>query len=137
MPTYNWECGVCGKGHEEYMPIYEYNRNPPKPLCCDEVMGRTFDYAPTDARNNSLFGDRQFDGLRATDGTDISSRDKHNRYLRKTGLAMMDDFKGSWDRAAKDRNLRLKGEHPEQKRDRINHLKDAYEHSRNKSRYFR
>jgi hypothetical protein len=137
MPTYNWECGVCGKEHEEYLAIYEYNRNPPKPVCCDSPMGRTFSYSPSEARDNPLAGDRQFDGLRAPDGTDISSRDKHRRYLRKTGLAMADDFKESWAKAKKDRDLRSAGMHPEQKAERIRNLRDAYEHSRDKSRYYR
>lgn len=50
-----------------------------------------------------LWGDRHYDGLRATDGADISSRKKHREYMRSKGLTTADDFKGEWDRAKKAR----------------------------------
>lgn len=44
-----------------------------------------------------------YGNLTATDGTDLSSRRKHREYMAHHGLAMADDFKGSWARAAAER----------------------------------
>ena len=54
-----------------------------------------------DAANHlgSLWGDRHYDGLRATDGADISTRKKHRDYMRKMGLTTADDYKSDWAKA--------------------------------------
>ena len=58
--------------------------------------------------------------------------------MKAKGLAMADDYSPAhFERAARERKQRLNGEHPEQKRDRIEKLRDAYEHVRDKSRYSR
>lgn len=49
------------------------------------------------------FSDRNYDGLRAPDGTDISSRKKHRDYMRKNNLTTIDDFKDQWKQEAKKR----------------------------------
>lgn len=58
-----------------------------------------------DALNHlgGLWGDRHYDGLKATDGADISSRRKHREYMKRHGLTTADDFGGEWDRAKKAR----------------------------------
>jgi hypothetical protein len=50
-----------------------------------------------------LWNDRHYDGLRALDGTDISSRSKHREYMRRHGLTTVDDFTNHFERAAKER----------------------------------
>jgi hypothetical protein len=50
-----------------------------------------------------IMGDRHYDGLTATDGTDISTRTKHREYMRANNLTTMDDFQQTWDREAKRR----------------------------------
>lgn len=50
-----------------------------------------------------LWGDRHYDGLRATDGEDISSRKKHREYMRRKGLTTADDYKSSWAKAQRER----------------------------------
>lgn len=73
-----------------------------------EMVEVTPEYRPAgktkDALNHlgGLWGDRHYDGLRATDGADISSRKKHREYMRRTGLTTADDFKSDWA-AAKER----------------------------------
>jgi hypothetical protein len=58
------------------------------------------DYVPTPRDSQSvLWNDRHYDGMRAPDGADISSRSKHREYMRRTGLTTMDDFKDTWKRA--------------------------------------
>lgn len=58
------------------------------------------DYTPDSRKGDSaLWGDSSYDGLRATDGTDISSRSKHREYMRMHGLTTADDFQGSWAKA--------------------------------------
>lgn len=51
-----------------------------------------------------LWGDRHYEGLKATDGTDISSRSKHREYMKANGLAMADDFKNTWAQAQEQRD---------------------------------
>ena len=73
-----------------------------------DLVEITPDYRPPskgkDALNHlgSLWGDRHYDGLQATDGADISTRKKHREYMRRTGLTTADDFKSDWA-AAKER----------------------------------
>jgi hypothetical protein len=52
-------------------------------------------------RHNRVIGDSHYDGLRATDGTDISTRAKHRAYMKAHGLTTMDDFNQSFDQALK------------------------------------
>lgn len=44
-----------------------------------------------------------YGNLTATDGTPIDSRRKHREYMASHGLAMAEDFKGTWEKAAKER----------------------------------
>jgi len=55
------------------------------------------------ALHNALAGDRHYDGQRATDGTDISTRSKHREYMKKNGLTTVDDYKQTWAKAEKER----------------------------------
>lgn len=63
-----------------------------------ELVEITDDMKPQSQYNDSgaLWGDRHYDGLRAPDGTDISTRAKHQAYMRATGLTTTDDFKSQW-----------------------------------------
>jgi hypothetical protein len=54
--------------------------------------------------DSALWGDRGYQGLQSPDGTDISSRSKHRAYLKASGLATTDDFRGSWDKAQERRD---------------------------------
>lgn len=64
----------------------------------------TEDYAPEPSNTDSaLWNDRSYDGLRATDGTDISSRTKHREYMKQRGLTTVDDYKETWKQAAEQR----------------------------------
>src|SRR5574343_368420 len=54
--------------------------------------------------------DLYMDGVRATDGTDIGSRAKRRAYMKAHGLADADDFKGVWEKAAKERDAIRRGE---------------------------
>jgi hypothetical protein len=62
------------------------------------------------AQANPLAGDRHYDGLRAPDGSDISSRTKHREYMKRTGLTTADDFAASWRAAEEQRNRYRQGE---------------------------
>ena len=55
--------------------------------------------------------DLYMDGVRATDGTDIGSRTKRREYMRANNLADTDDFKGTWEKAAKEREAIRTGKH--------------------------
>jgi hypothetical protein len=49
--------------------------------------------------SGALWGDRSYDGLTATDGTDISTRTKHREYMKANGLTTADDFKNTWSQS--------------------------------------
>lgn len=51
-----------------------------------------------------IMGDRHYDGLQATDGTDISTRAKHRAYMKANNLTTMDDYTETWAREAKKRD---------------------------------
>jgi hypothetical protein len=51
----------------------------------------------------ALWGDRHYDGLRATDGADISTRTKHREYMKRAGLTTVDDFSQTWAKAREAR----------------------------------
>jgi hypothetical protein len=61
----------------------------------DEIPDRTT------PNHNRIIGDSHYEGLRATDGTDISTRAKHREYMKRNNLTTMDDFKSTWDSALK------------------------------------
>lgn len=50
-----------------------------------------------------LWSDRHYDGMRATDGSDISSRRKHREYMKRNNLTTTDDFKDTWAKAQQER----------------------------------
>ena len=63
------------------------------------------DFEPEPRRADGLlYNDRHYDGLRATDGTDISSRTKHREYMKRNGLTTVDDFKNTWSEARNQRD---------------------------------
>lgn len=69
-----------------------------------ELVEITDDYqAPVRTDAGALWGDRSYDGLRAPDGTDISSRTKHREYMKATGLTTADDYKETWAKAQESR----------------------------------
>jgi hypothetical protein len=69
-------------------------------------------YRPPEERSGlQLITDAWYEGARAPDGTDIGSRTKHRNYLKATGLAVADDYKGVWAAAEKKREAIAKGEH--------------------------
>jgi predicted nucleic acid-binding Zn ribbon protein len=109
MPTYDFMCQKCGRTDQVMRPIREHVANPRPYFCCTEQMDRWFPPSGLNANENVLAGDRYYDGLRATDGTDISSRSKHREYMRRNGLTTADDFKGTWEKAAKEREAYRQG----------------------------
>jgi hypothetical protein len=54
-------------------------------------------------REVRIVGDRHYDGLRASDGADISTRTKHREYMKQRGLTTVDDFTQTWAKAAEKR----------------------------------
>jgi hypothetical protein len=100
MPTYSWRCAKCDEVVDMFLSLSEYINHPPAFFHCAEQMVR---YFPPTGRGIDPVGDRLYEGLRASDGTDISTRTKHREYMRRHGLTTMDDFRDTWDRAEKER----------------------------------
>ena len=91
--TLRWDCQGCGgkntRGHVDV-------RDAPPP--------RT-------ALNAPIMVDRFYEGARATDGTDIGSRQKHREYMRQNNLTTVDDYRNEWAAAAKEREAIRTGTH--------------------------
>ncbi len=68
------------------------------------------------------------------DGTVIESRSTLRRYMKQHDLVHIDDGGSHYEKAKERRRQALQGTLPEQKRDRIRALSDAYEHARNQAR---
>jgi hypothetical protein len=103
MPTYAYSCVKCTRVEEHLRSISEYLHNPLAFFCCGEQMQRFF--GPSgNSTLNPLAGDRSYAGLRAPDGSDISTRSKHREYMRRNGLTTADDFTETWKRAEAERD---------------------------------
>lgn len=60
--------------------------------------------APLKMAKSHVVSDLYMDGIRTADtGIDIGSRAKRRAYMQENGLADFDDFKGTWDKAEKER----------------------------------
>lgn len=110
MPTYDYQCPHCRATASVFQSISSYMREPKTPTCpsCPGLpavlMERKLSVVPAmSGLANALAGDRHYDGMRATDGTDISSRTKHREYMKRNGLTTSDDFTGAWQKAEKER----------------------------------
>tara|TARA_R110000868_G_scaffold59761_2_gene183359 strand:- start:12588 stop:12911 length:324 start_codon:yes stop_codon:yes gene_type:complete len=69
-----------------------------------ELIEVTSDHrAPLGNDAGVLWGDRHYDGLKATDGSDISTRTKHREYMRANGVTMADDFSNTWAKSQEQR----------------------------------
>jgi len=64
------------------------------------------------------FSDRLYSGtpFKGVDGTIIDSKRKHREYMKRHNLATVDDFKGTWDRKAQEREAVFTGRHDKQQR---------------------
>lgn len=69
-----------------------------------ELVEVSTDYDQPARNDGSLWNDRHYENLQATDGTDISSRAKHREYMKRNGLTTADDFKQEWAKAEKRRD---------------------------------
>ena len=104
MPTYSFKCQSCGSEQEVRRSIRQHADNPLPFFCCQQPMDRYFPPQRFVASENPLAGDRGYDGLRAQDGTDISSRSKHRAYMKQHGLTTADDYTESWAKAEAKRD---------------------------------
>lgn len=66
-------------------------------------MERKLSVVPASAGAYVLAGDRHYEGMRATDGTDISSRSKHRAYMKANNLTTADDFQKTWSKNMEER----------------------------------
>lgn len=86
--------------------VYVYRRNPDGTI---ERHEKDLEPLRLNADSGALWGDREYIGLKATDGTDISSRSKQREYMKRHGLTTADDFKDVWAKAQKDRDAYRQG----------------------------
>jgi putative FmdB family regulatory protein len=116
MPTYTFICSECESHRDVVMSMREYDQHPPKLYHCGKRMQRHFSHAPGIAVGN----DSLYQGMRAPDGTDISTRAKHRAYMKANNLTTVDDFKSTWAKQAKERQETLAGVDRDRARDIAN-----------------
>lgn len=111
MPTYDYRCTSCAITASVVQSIESYCREKRVPDCPQHGrMERHITVAPGfSGLANALAGDRHYDGMRASDGTDISSRTKHREYMKSRGLTTADDFKGTWKKTEAERTALRQG----------------------------
>ena len=91
------------------------------------------DYVPIERASNRYVGDSHYDGLRASDGADISTRTKHREYMRRTGLATVDDFGGHFKAEAARRERFFREGHDPTRRPQIERaVSEAFQRARGK-----
>lgn len=112
MPTYQWRCLDCGERLSIFQSIRSYVQDAPVYVHCGHRMERVL--APVALTNTN---DRIYEGLRAPDGTDISTRTKHRAYMKERNLTTMDDFKDTWKKAALERKDTFEGVDPSRRSD--------------------
>ena len=76
---------------------YVYRRQPDGEMVAVEVV------TDRDVAPRVQISVEHYEGLRATDGADISSKAKHREYMRINGLTTADDYKETWAKAAEQR----------------------------------
>lgn len=67
--------------------------------------------------SGALWGDRNYAGLRSSDGTPIDTRTKHREYMRANGLTTIDDYPKHFERAAQERAKVFRGEDTSRRED--------------------
>jgi len=73
-----------------------------------QLVELTADWAPTP--RIQIVTDGHYEGARATDGTDISTRRRHREYMQSHGVTLADDFKGEWAKKAEERQRFYSGD---------------------------
>lgn len=87
-------------------------RTPDVPQCCGAPMARRITTtAPV------FVSEAHYEGLRASDGTDISTREKHRAYMRARGLTTIDDYAQQWQRDERARRESMAGSDPTRRQD--------------------
>lgn len=99
MPTYTYLCDACGVQHDVVMSISAYCEQPPQPMHCEQPMRR---YFGPGCAVPLLTNDNLYTGMRADDGTDISTRAKHRQYMRDHNVTTVDDFTSTWARLRRE-----------------------------------
>lgn len=86
---------------------YVYRTNPVSGQVESIEVGGDYE-TPT---RQPVYTDRYMEGVRASDGTDISSRGKRKEWMRRNDLVDVDDCKGMWAKAEKEREAMTQGKH--------------------------
>jgi putative FmdB family regulatory protein len=117
VPTYTFRCPVCGVVRDELVKLSVYLSPEWVSPQCHAPMERFFTAPDPTRALDLLTSDAIYDGLKATDGTDISTRAKHREYMRRNNLTTIDDFTETWKHAARERAERLEGHDPQRAHD--------------------
>lgn len=76
---------------EKYLEFWGYTLGTPEAEEAWEAKQKMM-YGPAREAGYMVMGDQFYDGGRAPDGSDISTRTKHREYMKRTGLVTFDDY---------------------------------------------
>ena len=97
MAFYRYKCNKCNDHFHRVCSIAAYSAD--REFDCPKCMLKTERVIEAPM----LAADETLSDLRATDGTDISSRTKRTKYMKENNLAYADDFKETWAQAQSQR----------------------------------
>lgn len=92
---------------------FYYRPGHPKASELGFVSGEDLAEMPMDpprAVSAPIMVDRFYENTRATDGTDIGSRQRHREYMKRNGLTTADDFTQTWAKAKEERERAFQGD---------------------------
>lgn len=94
---------------EKYLEFWGYNLGTAEAEAAWDAKLKMM-HQPANKSGNLIMGDQYYDGLCASDGTDISTRSKHREYMKRNGLVTFDDYAESFKKAEAERTAYRTGE---------------------------
>lgn len=88
---------IFGKDHKTRPGRYIWDVKAMKMVPVGEYV------APPEALNAPICAGRFYEGVQATDGTDLGTRARHRSYMKQNGLTIATDYDGTWKKAKQER----------------------------------
>lgn len=95
---------------EKYLEFWGYELGTPEAEEAWESKLKMMRRPVNEKGNYLIMGDQYYDGLQASDGTDISTRSKHREYMKRTGLVTFDDYAQTFAKEQERRDAYHSGE---------------------------
>lgn len=94
---------------EKYLDFWGYTLGTPEAEEAWEAKMRMM-YGPKTEAGYMVMGDQYYDGQKAPDGSDVSTRTKHREYMKRTGMVTFDDYASTFAKEQARRDAYHSGE---------------------------